>query len=74
MLHLRAQVNIVRIFLSPKIDLREMVGAGFGRDLNNAAVSSRVRYLAAVQLLRMPRGQDPAAAWANPVKWSEYER
>lgn len=68
------QVNAVRLFLTPRTDLQEMVGATFGRDLNGAVVSTQARYLAAIKVLRTPKGHDPSASWPNPILWSQYER
>ncbi len=46
----------------------------FGRDLNNAAVTSWETFQAAVALLRTPAGHDPAStAWANPGRWAQVE-
>lgn len=71
---LMLQVNAVRLFLTPRTDLQEMVGATFGRDLNGAVVSTQARYLAAIKVLRTPKGHDPSASWPNPILWSQYER
>lgn len=68
------QVNAIRLFLSPRKDLREMVGESYGKSLSGITVSSRLRYDAAVAQLRTPEGHDPAARWANPINWIMYER
>lgn len=69
-----AQVNSMRVFISPQIDLREMFGSSFGKSLSGVVVSNQARYLAAVAQLRTPGGHDPSASWAHPLKYSNYER
>ena len=68
------QANGMRVFLSPRKDLREMLGSSFGKSLSGVTVSTEGKWKTAVAQLRTAAGHDPSACWAVPVMWNQYER